>query len=137
MFQKITYFSVAVTDIDAAIKMYQDYFGLKQMTEIVETKWGFRNAMMGNGEQALIEIVQPSNPNSALARYMQDNVGPGNPDGQGIYLVGIEVDNLKQTVDSIRAHGGRVADDPEMPNVAWPHPLSVGNVFIELQQASE
>ena len=93
--------------------------------------------MMGNGTEALIEIIQPEDPNSALARFMRDRIGPGNPEGQGIYLVGIEVDNLKETVENVRAHGGRVAEEAESPNAAWVHPLTLRNVFFELQQARD
>lgn len=35
------------------------YFDLVPMTEVRETKWGFKNVMLGDGEPALIEIIPP------------------------------------------------------------------------------
>ncbi len=38
MWKNIRYFSVAVTNLDEGIKLYEDMFGLKQMTPIHETQ---------------------------------------------------------------------------------------------------
>ncbi len=137
MLKKLKYFAVAVTDIEEGIKLYETFLGLKRMTPIEETRWGFRRVMMGDGQQAWVEIMQPQDPNSALARFMGDNVGPGNPHGQGVYVVAFETDNVAEEVERIRAGGGRVTTDPSSPNSAWIHPLSMRNVFIELQQARQ
>ncbi|MBI4641127.1 MAG: VOC family protein [Candidatus Tectomicrobia bacterium] len=135
MIKKIQYFSVAVADLDAAIKEYEERLGLKQMTPIRDTHWGFRNTMMGNGTEAFIELIEPTDPNSALARLMRDRTTPMNPKGEGIYLVGVEVDNLEESIKQVREKGGRVTQEPESPNAAWVHPLSLHYTLLELQRA--
>lgn len=136
MLKRLRYFSVAVADLEAAIKTYLDFFGLQQMTSIGETRWGFRATMLGDGQQAWIELVSPSptNPDSALARFMRERSNPLNPHGEGLYLVGFEVDDLETTVEQIRAAGGRVTTEPQTPSAAWVHPLSANYVLIELQR---
>jgi len=134
MIKKLRYFSVAVTDLVEAIKQFQDLLGLQQMTPIQDTRWGFRNAMMGDGDEAWIELISPFDEKSALARHMRERSRPQNPNGEGIYLVGFEVDNLKEMVQRIRDQGGRVTQEAESPNTAWIHPLSTRYAFIELSE---
>jgi predicted enzyme related to lactoylglutathione lyase len=134
LLKKLSYFSVAVTDLEESIKQYEDLLGLKQMTEIVDTRWGFRNAMLGNGEEAWIELISPSDENSALARHMRERSRPQNPDGEGIYLVGFDVDDIEEVVTNVKDKGGRIAQEDESPKSAWVHPLSMRYAFIELNE---
>ena len=134
MLKRLRYFSVAVADLEAAVKTYQDLFGLEQMRPINETRWGFRATMMGNGDQSMIELLQPTDPDSAAARFMRERSNPLNPHGEGLYLVSFEVDDLEQAIEQIRAAGGRVVTEEASPNAAWVHPLSTHYVLIELMQ---
>ncbi|MBM2825978.1 MAG: mce [Dehalococcoidia bacterium] len=133
MFKGIRNILVAVTDLEEAIKKYQDVFGLEQTTPIRDTRWGFRNAMMGCNGQNFIELAQPSDEKSALARFMKERSNPLNPGGEGLYLIAIEVDDLGKAVDQVKKGGGRVSQDAESPNAAWVHPLSSHYAFFELQ----
>jgi len=135
MWKNIRYFSVAVTSLDEGIKLYQDMFGLKQMTPVRETRWGFRATMMGDGEKSLLEIIEPATPESALARFMKERSRPENPHGEGVYLVGVDVDDFEGTIEHIRDRGGKVAQEPESPDMAWVHPLSAKFAFIELHRS--
>jgi predicted enzyme related to lactoylglutathione lyase len=137
MATRLKYFSVAVTDIHAAIKLYQELLGLKQMTEIKETHWGFRNTMMGDGQQAFLELIEPVDPKSALARFMKERSGLSNPPGEGVYIIGLEVDDLRSALERVRGKGGKVTQEPQTPNAAWVHPLSLRHVLIELSQAKK
>jgi len=137
MWKNIRYFSVAVTNLDEGIRLYQDMFGLKQMTPIAETRWGFRRAMMGDGQKSFLEIIEPTGPNSALARFMKERSRPENPHGEGVYLIGVEVDDFEGTIKHIRDRGGKVAQEPESPDMAWVHPLTTSFAFIELHRPQQ
>jgi len=137
MWKNIRYFSVAATNLDEGIKLYEQMFGLKQMTPIHETRWGFRNAHMGDGERRFLEIIEPINPDSALARFMKERSRPQNPGGEGVYIIGVEVDDLEATIKHIRDSGGKVTQEPESPDVAWVHPLTMRYTFIELHRHQE
>lgn len=137
MLKKLKYFAVGVTDMGDAIRMYETFFGLKQMMPVEKVeRFGFNRTMMGSGEEAWIEIMEPYDPNCNLARFMRDNVGPGNPSGQGFYLVVFETDSIAEDAERIRANGGRVITDGDPIRVAWVHPLDTRNIFIELQPTS-
>lgn len=137
MFKGIRYFSVAVTDLEKAIKTYTEVLGLEQMTPVRETRWGFRNTMMGYGGQSFIELISPSDPSSALARFMKERAIPSNPNGEGIYLVGVEVEDLPKALEKAKAAGGRITQEADSPNAAWVHPTSTHFAFMELQGPRE
>ncbi len=136
VFQSIRYFSIAVPNLGDAMEQYEKLFGLKAMTEVREQRWGFRGVNIGNGEQRLIELIQPTDSSSALARFMKERSYASNPNGEGIYLVGITVDDIAKTVQQIKDNGGRVTQDEASPNTAWVHPTSSNFAFMELTQAT-
>lgn len=111
---------------------YERFFGLKPVGEITEQRWGFRGVMMGVDDVAMLELVQPVNPDSALRRFMDMRQGDAYPEGEGLYLVGLQVADVAATAARIEAAGGRITREAESPNSAWVHPLSNGNVLVEL-----
>ena len=44
----------------------------------------------------------------------------------------MQVADLEAAVKRIEDAGGRITREPETDNAAWVHPLSNGNVFVEL-----
>ena len=134
MFQHIRYFSIAVSDLDAAIQQYQDLFGLEVMVQPQERRQGFKSATLGNGTQRLIELIQPSAPDSALGRFMKERAIPSNPNGEGVYMVSMEVDDIGKSVQQIKDQGGRVTLDERTPNEAWVHPTTSNFAFIAMVQ---
>lgn len=135
MWKRVRYFSVAVTDLDSAIRRYQDLFGLQVMRPAHQTRWGFRAVLLGNGQDFQVELIQPTDPSSALARFMRERAYPTNPHGEGVYMLGVEVDDLEGAVRRVEQAGGRVSRDPASPHQAWVHPTSAHFAFIELSQA--
>ncbi len=131
----IQYFSVAVNDLEAAIKRYEQAFGLKQRTEIVDTRWGFRNCMIGTDEENLIELISPSREDSALARFMKMRDSDAYPGGEGLYLVGLRVDDVEAAKEMATGAGIRITTEEESPRSAWVHPASNGNVMFEFNEA--
>ena len=55
---------------------------------------------LGNGEDAFLELLEPTDPNSAVARFLKSH-------GEGVYLVSFNVENLEEAVKQVRANGGR------------------------------
>lgn len=131
------YFSVAVRDLEAGIKRYEEMFGLKQTGEIFEQRWGFRGVMMGNDDGPMLELISPGDGESALKRFMDMRSGEAYPDGEGLYLIGMEVEDIGEAVQRARDAGATVTLEDESPTSAWVHPLSNGNVFVEFNQVSD
>lgn len=134
MFKGIRYFSVAVTNLDEAIERYQKLFGLEVVVPVTERPYGFRSATLGHGEQRMIELIQPSGDDSNLGRFMKERAIPSNPNGEGLYMVSIEVDDIGKTVEQIKDGGGRITQNERTPNEAWVHPTSANFAFLGLVQ---
>ena len=126
------YFSVAVRNLEAGMKRYEEYFGLRPVGEITEQRWGFRGVMLGTDEGPMLEMIEPTADDSALKRFMDLRQGEAYPGGEGLYLVGMRVSDLEAAVKRVEDAGGQVTREAETGNAAWVHPLSNGNVFIEL-----
>jgi predicted enzyme related to lactoylglutathione lyase len=129
---RFQYFSVAVRNLEEGMKRYEQNFGLRPVGEITEQRWGFRGVMLGTDEGAMLEMIEPTRDDSALKRFMDLRQGEAYPDGEGLYLVGMRVADLEAAVKRVEDAGGQVTREPETDNAAWVHPLSNGNVFIEL-----
>ena len=136
MFKGIRYFSVAVTNLDEAVERYQKLFGLEVVVPVTERPYGFRSATLGNGDQRIIELIQPSGEESNLGRFMKERAIPSNPNGEGIYMISVEVDDIEKTVEQIKAEGGRITQNERTPNEAWVHPTSANFTFMGLVQSS-
>ena len=134
MLTRLTNFTIAVNDIQGAIDQYGKLFGLELMRPITPPfEWGFRTAYMGNGRDAFIELLEPTDPDSPSARFLKSR-------GEGVYLVSFDVDDLAPAVRHVRANGGRVTGIPEHEDpgpgtdVVWVHPATTRGVYIELKR---
>ena len=136
MFKGIRYFSVAVTNLDEAIERYQKLFRLEVVAPVTERPYGFKSATLGVGEQRIVELIQPSGDDSNLGRFMKERAIPSNPNGEGIYMISVEVDDIEKTVEQIKEAGGRITQNERTPNEAWVHPTSSNFAFMGLVQSS-
>ena len=136
MLKQMTHVSVAVNDIHEGIDLYSKLFNIKLVRPIGEpSPYGFRAAWLGDESGAFIEILEPTEPDSAVARFLKAR-------GEGLYLVGFGVENLASSVEHVRSQGGRITGIPEGEDpgpdarVAWVHPASTKGVLVELQNRS-
>ena len=134
MLNKLTNFSIAVNSIDEAAEVYGKLFGLEVMRPAgPPSQYGFRAAWLGNGRDAFIELLEPTDGEGAIARFLKSR-------GEGVYLVSFDVDDLAGAVRHVRANGGRItglsADEDPGPDtqVVWVHPATTKGVFIQLQR---
>lgn len=134
MLTKLTNFSIAVSDIQDAIDQYCKLFNLQQMRPTSSpSQYGFRTAWLGNGEDAFIELLEPTDENGAIARFLKAR-------GEGVYLVAFDTEDLVAAVRHVRENGGRITGIPrdEEPTpetrVVWVHPATTKGVFIQLQR---
>ena len=129
---RFQYFSVAVRNLEQGMKRYEEYFGLRPVGEITEQRWGFRGVMLGTDEGPMLEMIEPTRDDSALKRFMDLRQGDAYPDGEGLTWSGCRSQTSKRAVKRIENAGGRITREPETDTAAWVHPLSNGNVFVEL-----
>ncbi len=118
--------SVVVKDLEAAAKRFESLYGLKVHSRSESEEFGFKNAILPLGK-GHIELLQPTDPTKAAGRYLEKH-------GEGVYLVGFDVEDVPSKVQKLRDKGVRVAQPgPETP-IAWVHPSESHGVFVELRR---
>ncbi len=132
---EFSYFSIAVKNLNEATDLYTKMLGLEVMEQPEKsTEFGFLASRLGANGTGFLELLEPINENSAVSRFIETR-------GEGVYMISLEVENLRETVKQVRLSGGRITgigetEEPsaDTPSV-WVHPMSSKGVFIELRQA--
>ena len=123
--------AILVSDLDAAIRLYRDVYGLElaEVEEVPSEK--VRVAIFGHGA-GRIELVSPSGPDSPMAKAIEKR-------GEGLHHVCLEVPDIEKAMEALRAQGAPLLDDRPRPGaggarVAFVHPKGSRGVLVELRQ---
>jgi methylmalonyl-CoA/ethylmalonyl-CoA epimerase len=123
--------AILVSDLDAAVRLYRDVYGL-DLAEIEEVPTEkVRVAIFGRGA-GRIELVCPTDPESALAKRIREK-------GEGLHHVCLAVPDVEAAMASLRARGAPLLDEKPRPGaggskVAFVHPKGSRGVLVELKQ---
>lgn len=115
--------SVVVRNLDEAVERFTRLFGLRVHRRGESKEFGFKNAILPTGI-GHIELLEPTDPTKAVARFLEKN-------GEGVYLVGFECQDVPGAVARLRAGGARV--DSPRDDIAWVHPRQTHGLFVELR----
>ena len=125
--------AILVSDLDAAIRLYRDVYGL-QLAEVEEVpSEQVRVAIFGHGA-GRIELVSPAGPDSPMAKTIAKR-------GEGLHHICLEVPDILGAMAALRAGGAPLLD--EVPRagaggakVAFVHPKGSRGVLVELRQGA-
>ncbi len=123
--------AILVSDLDAAVKLYRDVYGL-ELAEIEEVpSEQVRVAIFGHGE-GRIELLCPTGPDSPMAKALAKR-------GEGLHHVCVEVPDIAKAMASLKAQGAPLLDETPRPGaggaqVAFVHPKGSRGVLVELRQ---
>jgi methylmalonyl-CoA/ethylmalonyl-CoA epimerase len=129
MFTEIDHVAIAVNDLEAAVKYYEDVFGATvDHREVVESD-GVEEALLKVAE-SYIQLLTPTRDDSPVAKYLANK-------GEGLHHIGYRVKDCAAALESIKAAGGRVIDEAPRPGsrgttVAFVHPKAIFGTLIEL-----
>jgi len=133
MITGFSHVSIVVPDIEAAVRMLADRFGLAVGERTINEQQGVRLAYieLAGGR---IELMQPSRPDSPIAKFLERN-----PKG-GIHHLALNVDDMEQTARTLRAGGVRLLGDGKPQHnvagerIAFIHPADFLGALVELEQ---
>lgn len=119
----------AVPDLEAAVAMYEDLYGLEVVHREVSERDGVREALLAVGD-SYIQVLEPTRPSSPVATFLERR-------GPGLHHIGLAVLGVGDSLDRLRHHGARVVD--EVPRVgtggialAFVHPKATMGALVEL-----
>ena len=125
----IEHIGIAVKDLQASIKFYENVFGLKCYTieEVKDQK--VKTAFFKVG-QTKIELLESTEPDGPIAKFIEKK-------GEGIHHIAFAVDDVEASLKEMESKGVQLIDKQprkgaEELSIAFLHPKSTGGVLIEL-----
>jgi methylmalonyl-CoA/ethylmalonyl-CoA epimerase len=134
MFARVDHIGIAVEDLDAAIALHEEAYGMAVAhREVVEAQ-GVEAVLLDVGENH-VELLRPLDGETPVGRFLSKR-------GPGLHHVAYQVSDVQAALDTLRDRGLRLIDETPRTGicgsrVAFLHPESSGGVLTEIVQPSE
>lgn len=129
MFTDIDHIGVAVRDLEAAVALYSDSFGVTAWERHMLPERHMQVAVATVGT-TMLELIAPTSPEASFAKFLGER-------GPGMHHIAYRVTDIRAALGQVRARGIDLID--EVPRagmhgtiVAFLHPKSTMGVLIEL-----
>ena len=134
MFAQIDHVGVAVEDLEAAIALHEQTYGLALAHREVVEEQGVEAVLLDIGASH-VELLRPLQPDTAVGRFLASR-------GPGLHHVAYRVDDIEAALDALRDRGLQLIDETPRAGirdsrVAFVHPRSTGGVLTEIVQPAE
>jgi len=134
VFGRIDHVGVAVEDIDAALTLYRDGFGMREQHRETVEAFGVDAVLLEVGD-GHVELLKPLSADSAVGKFVERN-------GPGLHHVAYQTDDIDKTLDAVRGAGIALIDEQPRTGirgsrVAFLHPKATGGVLTELVEPAE
>lgn len=127
--KRIDHVGIAIADVAAAKRVYEDLLGLTLTREEVVEEQGVRTYFypVAGVKLELLESITPDGP---VARYLEKR-------GAGMQHLAVEVDDIVAAIAELKAKGVRMLDETprrgvEDTRIAFVHPKDTHGVLLEL-----
>lgn len=127
MMERIDHIGVAVKDLDATLKFYEEVLGLP-VTQRMDHGIS-RGAFVAIGGVEF-EFLENKDPNSAIARHIEKR-------GEGFQHIAFKVPNIQEAIEELKKKGIPFIDEKPRPGargsrIVFMHPKSTYGVLMEL-----
>ena len=134
MFARIDHIGVAVTDLDAAIALYEQTYGMALVHRETVTEQGVEAVLLDVGENH-VELLAPLGDDTPVGKFLAKK-------GPGIHHVAYQVADIDAALAGLRDAGVRMIDEQprtgiRASRVAFLHPGASGGVLTELVEPAE
>ena len=134
MFARVDHIGVAVEDIDAALELYEQTYGMTLVHREVVEEQGVEAVLLDVGENH-VELLKPLSPDTPVGKFLAKR-------GPGIHHVAYQVADIDATLAALKAAGTRLIDETprigiRSSRVAFLHPAASGGVLTEIVQPAE
>jgi methylmalonyl-CoA/ethylmalonyl-CoA epimerase len=134
MFARVDHIGVAVEDLDAAIALHEQAYGMAVAHREIVEEQGVEAVLLDVGENH-VELLRPLDAQTPVGRFLAKR-------GPGLHHVAYQVTDVQAALDSLRDRGLRLIDETPRngirgSRVAFVHPASSGGVLTEIVQPSE
>jgi methylmalonyl-CoA/ethylmalonyl-CoA epimerase len=129
LFGRIDHIGVAVSDLDAAVRLYAEQFDMHEAHRETVEDQGVEAVLLDVGE-GHVELVKPLSEDSGVGKFLAKR-------GPGIHHVAYACDDIEETLAAVREAGLQLIDKQPRrgirdSRVAFLHPKSTGGVLTEI-----
>jgi methylmalonyl-CoA/ethylmalonyl-CoA epimerase len=125
----IEHIGIAVKDLEASIKYYEEVLGLKcyAIEEVKDQKVKTAFFMLG---QTKIELLESTDPEGPIGKYIEKK-------GEGVHHLAFAVNGIESALEELEQKGVQLIDKAprkgaEGLDIAFLHPKSTHGVLMEL-----
>lgn len=134
MLERIDHIGVAVTDLEAAIGLYEQQLGMPLVHRETITSQGVEAVLLDVGS-GHVELLSPLDADTPVGKFL-DRKGPG------LHHVAYAVADIEAALAQLADQGVELIDaEPRTgirdSRVAFVHPKSTGSVLTEIVQPAE
>jgi len=134
MFTAIDHIGVAVEDLDEAIALYEQEYGMALVHREVVEEQGVEAVLLDVGESH-VELLAPLGPDTPVGKFLAKK-------GPGLHHVAYRVDDVAAELERLKAAGLKLIDESPRTgirgsSVGFLHPVSTGMVLTELVTPAE
>jgi methylmalonyl-CoA epimerase len=131
MIKKVHHVAIVVKNLDEALELYDNLFGIKPSKIEMIPQQGVKAALLPMAEGGEIELLEPIDAQSGIAKFLESR-------GEGIHHICFEVDNVDNELCTLADKGAQLIDKEGRLGLAgkvgFIHPKSTKGVLIELAQ---
>lgn len=129
MFGRIDHVGVAVSDLDSAISLYRDTFGMPLVHRETVTSQGVEAVLLDVGD-GHVELLEPLGPETVVGKFIAKR-------GEGLHHVAYAVGDIDAALEQLKGAGVELIDTEARvgirgSRVAFLHPRATGSVLTEL-----
>ena len=129
MFGRIDHIGVAVDDLDGAVKLYSESFGMREQHRETIAAFDVEAVLLEVGE-GHVELLKPLSGESGIGKFIERN-------GPGLHHVAYQTSDIDSALEQVKAAGLDLIDQEPLAGirgsrVAFLHPKSAGGVLTEL-----
>jgi methylmalonyl-CoA epimerase len=133
MLNGIDHVGIAVVDLDGAVELYRRTLGVEPAHRGVVESQGVEEVLFEVGDSR-IQLVGALGPDTPVGRFLAKR-------GPGLHHLGLRVDDVAATLESLRAVGVPLVDESPRSGsrgttIAFVHPAGMGGVLVELVQGA-
>ena len=134
MFGRIDHIGVAVADLEAAIELHCEQYGMPLVHRETIAAQGVEAALLDVGENH-VELLAPLHDDTPVGKFLAKR-------GPGLHHVAYQVEDIEAVLRTLRDAGLRLIDETPRTGirgtqVAFLHPATAGGVLTELVQPVE
>jgi methylmalonyl-CoA/ethylmalonyl-CoA epimerase len=122
---------IAVDDLDAALERYRTLLGIEPVHREIVAHQSVEEVLFDVGG-SYVQLLGARGDDTPGGRFLASR-------GPGLHHVGYRVNDVNETLQTLRANGARLVDESGRPGsrgtiVAFVHPSALGGVLLELVQ---